>query len=53
MNIYDNDVDNKNRYNGDDYSFVNFVGDSKLRVRSMGEEIDLMKDNIILKFQLI
>lgn len=46
---YDNDVDNKNRYDGDDYSFVNFVGDSKLGVRSIGEEIDMMKDNLNFK----
>lgn len=46
---YDNDTDNKNRYEGDDYSFVNFVGDSKLSVKSMGEAIDMMKDNLDFK----
>lgn len=46
---YDNDTDNKNRNDGDDYSFVNFVGDSALGVASMGASINLMKDNLDFK----
>jgi len=46
---YNNDTDNKNRYDADDYSFVNFVGDSKLGVKSMGETINMMKDNLNFK----
>ncbi len=46
---YDNDIDNKNREDGDDYSFVNFVGDDKLGVQSMTATIDLMKDNLDFK----
>ncbi len=47
---YDNAVDNQNRSNGDDYSFVNYTGDNKLGVQSMSAEINLMKTN--LDFQI-
>lgn len=46
---YDNEKDRKNREDGDDYSFVNFVGDQKLGVPSMGASIDIMKDNLNVK----
>ncbi|WP_353960008.1 alpha/beta hydrolase [Chryseobacterium tructae] len=46
---YDNDKDNRDRENGDDYSFVNFVGDKKLGVQAMAESIDMMKDNLHFK----
>ncbi|WP_170141429.1 alpha/beta hydrolase family protein [Flavobacterium aquicola] len=46
---YNNDIDNKNRSDGDDYSFVNYVGDSKLDVLSMSASINLQKDNIDFK----
>jgi len=49
---YDNEIDNKNRYDGDDYSFVNFTGDSKLGVQSMSASINLMKDNLDFKIPL-
>lgn len=42
---YSNPKDKQNREDGDDYSFVNYVGDSKLGVHSMNATIDLMKDN--------
>ncbi|MCC6413373.1 MAG: alpha/beta hydrolase [Saprospiraceae bacterium] len=42
---YDNAKDNQHRSDGDDYSFVNFVGDSKLGVSAMSASINLMKDN--------
>ena len=47
---YDNEKDNQNRSDGDDYSFVNYTGDSKLGVQSMSATINLMKDN--LEFQI-
>jgi pimeloyl-ACP methyl ester carboxylesterase len=47
---YDNAKDNQNRSDGDDYSFVNYTGDSKLGVQSMSTTINLMKDN--LDFQI-
>ncbi len=47
---YDNAKDNQNRSDGDDYSFVNYTGDSKLGVQSMSATINLMKDNV--EFQI-
>jgi pimeloyl-ACP methyl ester carboxylesterase len=47
---YDNEKDNQNRSDGDDYSFVNYTGDSKLGVPSMSATINLMQDN--LDFQI-
>lgn len=49
---YDNAKDNQNRSDGDDYSFVNYTGDSKLGVQSMSATIDLMKDNLDFKIPL-
>lgn len=46
---YDNEIDNKNREDGDDYSFVNFVGDEKLGVQSMRATINFLKDNLDFK----
>ena len=47
---YDNAKDNQNRSDGDDYSFVNYTGDSKLGVQAMSTTINLLKDN--LDFQI-
>lgn len=41
---YDNEVDAKNRYDGDDYSFINYVGHKKLGIKAMNTTIDFMKD---------
>lgn len=46
---YNSPKDNQNREDGDDYSFVNYTGDSKLGVQSMSATIDLMKDNLEFK----
>lgn len=46
---YDNQKDEKDRENGDDYSFVNYTGDKKLEVQSMSATIDLLRDNIDFK----
>ena len=46
---YDNDLDNKNRADGDDYSFVNYVGDEKLGVQAISSGINLLKDNLEFK----
>jgi pimeloyl-ACP methyl ester carboxylesterase len=46
---YNNDIDNKNREDGDDYSFVNYVGDDKLGVQSIIATINLMRDNLEFK----
>lgn len=46
---YNNETDNKNRADGDDYSFVNYVGDDKLGVKSIIKNINLLKDNLNFK----
>ena len=46
---YNNEKDNQNRSDGDDYSFVNYTGDTKLGVQSMSAAINLMKDNLDFK----
>ncbi len=49
---YDNTKDNQNRSDGDDYSFVNFVGDNRLGVQSMSAGINFMKDNLNFKIPI-
>ena len=46
---YDNNIDTKNREDGDDYSFVNYVGDDKMGIPSMISNINLMRDNLDFK----
>ncbi len=46
---YDNPKDDQNRSDGDDYSFVNFVGDKQLGVRSMRSSINFLKNNLDFK----
>lgn len=41
---YDNEEDNKNRYDGDDYSFIYFAGHEKLGIKSMVSDIDFSKE---------
>lgn len=43
---YDNEKDARNRENGDDYSFVNFIGDDQFGVRSMRSTINFLEDNL-------
>ena len=47
---YDNQKDNQNRSDGDDYSFVNYVGDTQLGMESMCAGINLMETH--LNFQI-
>jgi pimeloyl-ACP methyl ester carboxylesterase len=47
---YDNVMDYKHREEGDDYSFINYVGHKKLGIKAMMSEIDFMKD--ILEFKV-
>lgn len=42
---YDNETDAKNRYQGDDYSFIHFVGHEKMGIKSMGATIDFLKES--------
>ncbi len=46
---YSNELDAKNRYMGDDYSFINFVGHSKLGIKSMADSINFMSTRIEFK----
>ncbi|HEX7458210.1 MAG TPA: alpha/beta hydrolase, partial [Ginsengibacter sp.] len=46
---YNNDKDNQNRSDGDDYSFINYMGDKKLGIVSMSSTIDLLKDDFVFK----
>ena len=43
---YNNPEDNQNRSDGDDYSFVNYTGDSAFGVQSISATINLMSDNV-------
>lgn len=43
---YDNAKDIRNRNEGDDYSFVNYIGDKYLNVISIRSSINLLKDNL-------
>lgn len=46
---YDNEIDSKHRYDGDDYSFINFVGHKKLGIKAMSNTINFMKDGLEFK----
>lgn len=46
---YNNAKDSQNRSNGDDYSFVNYIGDKRLGVPSMRSTINMLKDNLDFK----
>jgi pimeloyl-ACP methyl ester carboxylesterase len=41
--------DSQNRSDGDDYSFVNYVGDTRFGVQSIRSTINLMRDNLDFK----
>jgi pimeloyl-ACP methyl ester carboxylesterase len=47
---YDNPKDNQNRLDGEDYSFVCFVGDKRLGIASSGSAINFFSDG--LKFKI-
>ena len=46
---YDNAKDNQHRSDGDDYSFVNYVGDKRLGITPMRANINFMKNNTDFK----
>jgi pimeloyl-ACP methyl ester carboxylesterase len=46
---YDNEKDNQHRSDGDDYSFVNYVGDKRLGIIPMRATINLLKENTRFK----
>jgi pimeloyl-ACP methyl ester carboxylesterase len=43
---YDNEIDIRHQYNGDDYSFINYVGHKKLGIKGMMFNIDFMEDGL-------
>lgn len=47
---YDNDIDNRDRYNGDDYSFLYYAGHEKLGIKPMAIDVDFNQDG--LKFKI-
>lgn len=46
---YDNPEDSRYRYEGDDYSFIYFVGHGQLGIPSMVSEIDFHKSAVVLE----
>ena len=46
---YDNPKDEQHRRDGDDYSFVNYVGDKQLGVSSIRSSINFLKNNLEFK----
>lgn len=46
---YDTETDDKLRNDGDDYSFINYVGHKKLGIKAMMATVDLMDDNLNFK----
>lgn len=46
---YNNPKDNQHRNDGDDYSFVNYMGDKGIGIQSMRSTINFMNDNLDFK----
>ncbi|MDO6472095.1 alpha/beta hydrolase [Maribacter sp. 1_MG-2023] len=46
---YENNKDSRDRYNGDDYSFLNLVGDQRIRVKSMVSDINLNNTAVVFR----
>lgn len=49
---YDNEADYRNGYDGDDHSFVYFVGHDELGIKSMVSDIDFAKDALDFKIPI-
>lgn len=46
---YDNEKDNRDRSDGDDYSFVNYAGDQALGIVSLSSTINFLRDGLLFK----
>ena len=46
---YENNEDSRDRYNGDDYSFLNLVGDETMGIKSMVRHINFDKTGFIFR----
>lgn len=49
---YDNESDAQNRFNGDDYSFINFAGHEPLGIRPMAAGINFMEDGFTFEIPI-
>lgn len=49
---YDNAKDNQNRSDGDDYSFVNYVGDKGMAIEPMNAKINFLKENLVFRIPI-
>ena len=47
--LYDNATDAQYREEGDDYSFLNYIGDKRLGIKAMMNDVDLLKDGLYFK----
>ena len=50
--FYDNSKDEKDRTEGDDYSFINYVGDKGLGIKPMMESIHFLKTDLDFKIPI-
>lgn len=46
---YDNETDQRDRYNGDDYSFLYFAGHEAFGIKPMAEEVDFNREGLDFK----
>ena len=46
---YDNEIDGQHRYDGDDYSFINYAGHKKMGIKAMSDGINFMNDALEFK----
>lgn len=49
---YSNAKDSQNRSDGDDYSFINYMGDKEFEIASMRTTINLVSDNLEFKIPI-
>lgn len=49
---YDNELDSKHREDGDDYSFINYVGHKKLGIKPMSASVDFLKNGLEYKIPI-
>ena len=47
--LYNNEKDSQHRSDGDDYSFVNYVGDKRLGIKPMMATVNLLNDGTVFK----
>lgn len=50
---YENNEDSRDRYNGDDYSFLNLVGDDEMGIKSMVSNINFEHTAVVFRLPII